>query len=93
MAVDDPSSLWRASVFVNRHRYSYGGQETTPDKTPRYTVHGGKHKGSGMKMMDGVIRKLPVKYENGSIDLIEIDGIFYLEAQGEKTLIRTRLFR
>jgi hypothetical protein len=43
-----------------------------------------------MKMMDGVIRKLPVKYENGSIDLIEIDGIFYLEARGEKTLIRTR---
>jgi DNA-binding LytR/AlgR family response regulator len=43
-----------------------------------------------MKTMDGVVRKLPVKYENGSIDLIEIDGIFYLEAQGEKTLIRTR---
>jgi hypothetical protein len=43
-----------------------------------------------MKMMDGVIRKLPVKFENGSIDLIEIDGIFYLEARGEKTLIRTR---
>ena len=41
-------------------------------------------------MMDGVIRRLPVKYENGSIDLIEIDGIFYLEAKGEKTLIRTR---
>jgi len=43
-----------------------------------------------MKTMDGVVRKLPVKYEDGSIDLIEIDGIFYLEAQGEKTLIRTR---
>ena len=43
-----------------------------------------------MKMMDGVIRKLPVKYANGSIDLIEIDGIFYLEAQGEHTLIRTK---
>jgi DNA-binding LytR/AlgR family response regulator len=41
-------------------------------------------------MMDGVIRRLPVKYADGSIDLIEIDGIFYLEAQGEKTLIRTR---
>ena len=41
-------------------------------------------------MVDGVVRRLPVKYENGSIDLIEIDGIFYLEAQGEKTLIRTR---
>lgn len=43
-----------------------------------------------MKMMDGVVRRLPVKYEGGSIDLIEIDGIFYLEAQGEKTLIRTK---
>jgi DNA-binding LytR/AlgR family response regulator len=41
-------------------------------------------------VVDGVVRRLPVKYENGSIDLIEIDGIFYLEAQGEKTLIRTR---
>jgi hypothetical protein len=35
-----------------------------------------------MKKMDGVVRRLPVKYANGSIDLIEIDGIFYLEAQG-----------
>ena len=43
-----------------------------------------------MKTMDGVVRRLPVKYENGSVDLIEIDGIFYLEAQGEKTLIRAR---
>jgi DNA-binding LytR/AlgR family response regulator len=50
----------------------------------------GMHKGSGMETMDGVVRRLPVKYENGSIDLIEIDGIFYLEAQGENTLIRTR---
>lgn len=41
-------------------------------------------------MMDGVVRKLPVKYADGSIDLIEIDGIFYLEAQGENTLIRTK---
>ena len=43
-----------------------------------------------MKTTDGVVRRLPVKYENGSIDLIEIDGIFYLEAQGENTLIRTK---
>jgi len=43
-----------------------------------------------MRTMDGVVRRLPVKYANGSIDLIEIDGIFYLEAQGENTLIRTR---
>ncbi len=39
------------------------------------------HKGSGMKIMDGVVTRLPVKYEDGSIDLIDIDGIFYLEAQ------------
>jgi hypothetical protein len=37
-----------------------------------------------MKMMDGVVRRLPVKYENGSIDRIEIDGVFYLEAQESK---------
>jgi len=43
-----------------------------------------------MKTIDGVVRRLPVKLSNGSIDLIEIDGIFYLEAQGENTLIRTR---
>ena len=43
-----------------------------------------------MKTMEGVVRRLPVKYANGSIDLIEIDGIFYLEAQGEDTLIRTK---
>ena len=41
-------------------------------------------------VVDGAVRRLPVKYEDGSIDLIEIDGIFYLEAQGENTLIRTR---
>jgi hypothetical protein len=41
----------------------------------------GPHQGSGMKMMDSVVRRLSVKYENGSIDLIEIDGIFYLESQ------------
>ncbi len=43
-----------------------------------------------MKRMDGVVRRLPVQYADGSIDLIEIDGIFYLEAQGENTLIRTK---
>ncbi len=43
-----------------------------------------------MSTMDGVVRRLPVKYEDGSIDLIEIDGIFYLEAQGENTIIRTK---
>ena len=41
-------------------------------------------------MIDGIIRKLPVKGADGSIDLIEIDGIFYLAAQGEDTLVRTK---
>ena len=40
--------------------------------------------------MDGIVRRLPVKGAGGSIDLIEIDGIFYLEARGEDTLIRTK---
>jgi len=40
--------------------------------------------------MNGTVRRLPVKGVDGSIDLIEIDGIFYLEAQGDDTLIRTR---
>jgi hypothetical protein len=43
-----------------------------------------------MKMMDGIVRRLPVKCENGSIDRIELDGFFYLEAKGHDTLIRTR---
>ncbi|MGD9046120.1 MAG: LytTR family DNA-binding domain-containing protein [Desulfobacterales bacterium] len=43
-----------------------------------------------MKTMDGIIQRLPVKRADGSIDLIEIDGIFYLEAKGENTLIRTK---
>ncbi len=43
-----------------------------------------------MKTTKGIIRRLPVKGADGSIDLIEIDGIFYLEAQGEDTLIRTK---
>ena len=51
---------------------------------------GGIHKGSAMKKIDGVVRRLPVKRADGSIDLIEIDGIFYLEAQGESTIIRTK---
>jgi DNA-binding LytR/AlgR family response regulator len=41
-------------------------------------------------MTEGTMRRLPVKGADGSIDLIEIEGIFYLEAQGEETLIRTR---
>jgi DNA-binding LytR/AlgR family response regulator len=40
--------------------------------------------------MEGVIQRLGVKGVDGSIDLIEVDGIFYLEAQGGDTLIRTR---
>ena len=41
-------------------------------------------------MADGVVRRLPVKGKKGSIELIEIEGIFYLEAKGHDTLIRTR---
>lgn len=41
-------------------------------------------------MTDGIVRRLPVKGKDGSIDLIEIEGIFYLEAKGHDTLIRTK---
>jgi DNA-binding LytR/AlgR family response regulator len=41
-------------------------------------------------MTDGIVRRLPVKGADGSIELIEIDGIFYLEARGDDTLIRTK---
>lgn len=41
-------------------------------------------------MTDGVVKRLPVKDADGSIELIEIDGIFYLEAQGDNTLIQTK---
>ena len=43
-----------------------------------------------MKSTDGILWRLPVKGTDGLIDLIEIDGIFYLEAQGDDTLIRTK---
>ena len=43
--------------------------------------------------MDGVVRRLPVKGVDASIDLTEIDGVFYLEAKRHDTLIRTRRFR
>ena len=38
----------------------------------------------------GVLRRLPVVYEDGRIDLIEMDRVYYLEAQREKTVVRTR---
>jgi DNA-binding LytR/AlgR family response regulator len=41
-------------------------------------------------MVDGVVRRLPVRGKDGSIELIEIGSIFYLEAKGHDTLIRTR---
>ncbi len=41
-------------------------------------------------MADGVVRRLPVRGKDGSIELIEIESIFYLEAKGHDTLIRTR---
>ena len=39
---------------------------------------------------NGIVRRLPVKGADGSIDLIEMEAIFYLEARGDDTLIRTR---
>ena len=36
------------------------------------------------------IQKLPVKTTSGSIDLIEIDSIYFLEAKEGDTLIQTR---
>lgn len=38
----------------------------------------------------GIIQRLPVKGVDGSIDLIEVDAIFYLEAQGGDTVVRTK---
>jgi hypothetical protein len=43
-------------------------------------------------MMDGVVRRLPVKGADGTIDLIEIDRIVYRETEGENTLVRTKYF-
>ena len=60
------------------------------DSWRRTTAHGSIHKGLIMSTIDGVVRRLPVKGADGTIDLIEIDGIFYLEAQGENALIRTK---
>jgi DNA-binding LytR/AlgR family response regulator len=40
--------------------------------------------------MNGTVRRLPVKGADGAIELIEIDSIYCLEAQGDDTLIRTR---
>ena len=40
--------------------------------------------------MAEILQILPVKNTNGSIDLIEIDAIFYLEAKEGDTLIRTK---
>jgi DNA-binding LytR/AlgR family response regulator len=36
------------------------------------------------------MKKLPVKRADGSIVLIELDSIYYLEACGDDTLLRTR---
>jgi hypothetical protein len=52
----------------------------------RLKAHGKKFKNVILNMgnrngMDGVIRRLPVKWKDGSIDLIEIEGIFYFEAK------------
>ncbi len=36
------------------------------------------------------MRRLPLKRADGSIDLIEVDAIFYLEAKEGDTLVRTK---
>ena len=36
------------------------------------------------------MKKLPVKKADGSIVLIELESIYYLEARGDDTFIRTR---
>ncbi|MDH3883815.1 MAG: hypothetical protein OET63_06345 [Desulfobacterales bacterium] len=41
-------------------------------------------------MTDAILQRPPVKGADASIDLIEIDGIFYLQAQGDDTLIRIK---
>ena len=43
-----------------------------------------------MGILKGVLSRLPVKNPNGMIELIEIDSIFYLEADEGDTLIRTK---
>jgi len=43
--------------------------------------------------MNGTVRRLPVKGADGAIELIEIDSIYYLEARGDDTQIRTKRFR
>ena len=43
-----------------------------------------------MKTVDGTMLRLPVKRADGSIDLIEMNAIFYLEAKEGDTLIRTK---
>ena len=43
-----------------------------------------------METTNGIINRLPVKGADGAIDLIEMEAIFYLEARGDDTLIRTR---
>ena len=43
-----------------------------------------------MKTMEAIMRRLPVKGVDGSIDLIEVEAIFYLEAREGDTLIRTK---
>ena len=40
--------------------------------------------------MEGTMRRLPVKCADGSIELIEVDAFYYLEAEQGDTLIRTK---
>ena len=40
--------------------------------------------------MNDTVTRLPVKAADGSIEFIEMEGIYYLEARGHDTLIRTK---
>jgi hypothetical protein len=43
-----------------------------------------------MKTIEGTMLRLPVKRADGSIDLIEVDAIFYLEAKEGDTQNQTQ---
>ena len=42
------------------------------------------------KKMNQYLEKLPIKDEFGKVNLIEIESIFYIEAEGGDTVLKTR---
>ena len=79
MAVDDRS--WKTLTDGNQ---AFGARHQAKKIKSRKQI------GEQAESVDPVFWRLPLKGKGGSIDLIEIDGIFYLEALGEKILIRTQ---